>query len=81
MADKYAIFDRFAKSLNRYVPEFGGRYGCPLSMSLFSRDAIATGELTEEHCIPKGLGKTCPYSLRNGRITPPEPTSMPTYTE
>lgn len=57
MADKYAIFDRFANSLERYVPAYGGRYGCPLSMSLCQREAIDTGDLTEEHCIPRGLGK------------------------
>jgi hypothetical protein len=57
MADKYAMFDRYARNLEGFVPAYRGGYGCPLSMSLFMREAIGAGELTEEHCIPKGLGR------------------------
>lgn len=56
MPDKYAIFDRFASSLKQIHPEYGGKYGCPLTMSLFERTAIDDETLTLEHCIPKRLG-------------------------
>jgi hypothetical protein len=56
MPDKYAIFDRFASSLTRIDPTYGGQYGCPLTMSRFERTAIADETLTLEHCIPNGLG-------------------------
>ncbi len=56
MPNKYAIFDRFAGSLKQIHPEYGGRYGCPLTMKLFEKSAIDEKTLTLEHCIPAGLG-------------------------
>lgn len=69
------MFDRFAASLGRYKPEYSSKYGCPLSLQLFQRTAIGTGELTEEHCPPAGLGKS--VSVPASKLDKREPAAFP----
>ena len=56
MVSKHTIYDRFSSSLLRFCPQYGRRYGCPLTRQVFERSAIDDNRLSLEHCIPKGLG-------------------------
>lgn len=55
-AKRMEIFDTYAANLALYVPQYGGLYACPLCLRTFTKEALATGDLTDEHIVPESVG-------------------------
>ncbi len=52
------LFDRYAANFALYSSLLPGRFLCPLCERDFSEDAIASGELSLAHIVPKSCGGT-----------------------
>lgn len=50
---KRQLFHRFSKDLSRLWPVMAERYVCPVCMTIFERESINLGELTDGHVWPR----------------------------
>jgi hypothetical protein len=53
---KERLFDCYAANLSAVRPEYVDSFACPVCLRLLNRERLATGEITEEHVIPRSLG-------------------------
>jgi hypothetical protein len=53
---KEHLFSYYASNLSAIVPQYQDQFLCPLCLQIFGRESIATGDLTEEHIVPRSLG-------------------------
>ena len=58
--NRYRLFGHYSENLALACPNLKGKYVCPLCLQFDFTENSVCGEnpdLTEEHCIPDGLGK------------------------
>ena len=50
------MFEAYASNLSSFAPSLQNIFGCPLCFRGFTRDALESEGLTEEHIISRELG-------------------------
>jgi hypothetical protein len=53
---KERLFECYAANLSALLPEHTDAFACPVCLRVLDRKALAMGEITEEHVVPRSLG-------------------------